>query len=153
MNIQHLFKIQNDKNSKFVLEPSLSDYKITARKYLLFHIKLSSIAEESRCFKYWEGDIPNVSIDKILNNYIDALSLLLTIGIDKGYSNIENIKLKPDDHCISDQFLNLFIDLNDLIISPSQDHYLTLFEDFISLGLSLGFSSDKIEETFISTNI
>lgn len=153
MNIQHLFKIQNDKNSKFVLQHSLSDYKITARKYLLFHVKLSSIAEESQCFKYWEGDVPNISIHNILNNYTDALSLLLTIGIDKGYSNIEEIKLKLDDHCISDQFLNLFIDLNDLIISPSQDHYLTLFEDFITLGLSLGFSSEEIKETFIKNNI
>lgn len=151
MDIQNLFKIQENKNANIILENSLSDYKISARKYLLLHVKLSSIAEESKCFKFWKGDIPNVSIDKVLSSYTEALSLILTIGIDKGYSNIEKIQLKPDDHCLSDQFLNLFVDLNDLIISPSQDHYVTLFEDFLSLGISLGFSENKIKEKFINT--
>ena len=58
--------------------------------------------------------------------------------------------IKPNDYCLSDQFLNLFIDLNDLIISPSEDHYITLIEDFISLGITLGYSDSKISNGFIN---
>ena len=41
------------------------------------------------------------------------------------------------------------IDLNDLIISPSEDHYLTLVEDFVSLGITLGYSKTQIIESFL----
>lgn len=153
MNIKTLFKIQEKRNSSITLETTLSDYKITARKYLLLHVNLGNLAEESKCFKFWTGETPDISLDKILNSYSNALALLLTIGLDKGYCTIESIESKPDDHCLSDQFLNLFVDLNDLIISPSQDHYVTLFEDFLSLGSSLGFSISQIEESFINLNI
>nr|WP_321835564.1 dUTP diphosphatase [Clostridium butyricum] len=54
----------------------------------------------------------------------------------------------PNDYCLSDQFLNLYIDINDLIASPSMDHYQTLFEDLLSLGLTLGFSEDEISGQF-----
>ena len=64
-------------------------------------------------------------------------------------SNVSKLIVKPNDYCLSDQFLNLFIDLNDLIISPSEDHYITLVEDFISLGITLGYSESKIKESFI----
>ncbi|NRV84845.1 dimeric dUTPase (all-alpha-NTP-PPase superfamily) [Clostridium beijerinckii] len=57
--------------------------------------------------------------------------------------------MAPNDYCLSDQFLNLYIDINDLIAFPSIDHYLTLFEDLLSLGLTLGFSESQIQNQFI----
>ncbi|MFR3522834.1 MAG: dUTP diphosphatase, partial [Clostridia bacterium] len=57
--------------------------------------------------------------------------------------------LRPNDYCLSDQFLNLYIDINDLIISPSTDHFFTLLEDSLSLGVTLGYSEEEIFNSFI----
>ena len=45
-------------------------------------------------------------------------------------------------------FLNLFIDINDLIISPSTDHFNTLLEDVLSLGVTLGYDEEQISKAF-----
>lgn len=93
--------------------------------------------------------MPCVDKSILFERYLDCFSHIINLGLDRHYDHIEEILIKPNDYCLSDQFLNLFIDLNDLIISPSEDHYITLVEDFISLGITLGYSESKIKESFI----
>lgn len=150
MNIKAFFEAQREKNTKIVIDESLSNYKISARKHLELHTKLGHLADETKCYKYWISDEINFDDDVVFSKYIDCFSNIISVGIDKGYANIDEVPIKPNDYCLSDQFLNLFIDLNDLIISPSEDHYITLIEDFISLGITLGYSDSKISNGFIN---
>ena len=150
MNITSLFQIKREQNKQIVIDKNLNQYKVSARKHLELHIKLGSLAEQTQCYKYWLDDISKPNKEIIFEKYLDCLGQVLTIGIDSDYSDIEEIKVLPNDYCLSDQFLNLYIDINDLIISPSKDHYQTLLEDFISLGITLGYSENKIIESFIS---
>jgi dimeric dUTPase (all-alpha-NTP-PPase superfamily) len=150
MEIIAFFEAQKEKNKNIIIDNTLSEYKIWARKHLELHTKLSYLADETQCYKYWlSEDIPiNKSI--LFEKYLDCFSHIINLGIYRHYDSIQEIIIKPNDYCLSDQFLNLFIDLNDLIISPSEDHYITLIEDFISLGITLGYSESKITESFIS---
>ncbi|SHK11020.1 Dimeric dUTPase, all-alpha-NTP-PPase (MazG) superfamily [Clostridium cavendishii DSM 21758] len=152
MNLDKLFSHQNLINSKISVDKNLSEYKITARKQLTLQVRLSDLANETKCFNYSTEKETKISKQLVLEKYVDCLGHILTLGIDKNYVTLNSITIKPNDYCLSDQFLNLFIDLNDLIISPSIDHYETLLEDFMSLGVSLGFSSDQIEERFFNIN-
>lgn len=150
MEVIAFFEAQKEKNKNIIIDNTLSEYKIWARKHLELHTKLSYLADETQCYKYWlSEDIPvNKSI--LFEKYLDCFSHIINLGIYRHYDSIQEIIIKPNDYCLSDQFLNLFIDLNDLIISPSEDHYITLIEDFISLGITLGYSESKITEAFIS---
>ncbi len=150
MNLQNFFKVQDEANKLLVMDKTLNDYKLTARKLLSLHVKLSDLANETKCFRYWEEEDNSPSKDAIMTKYIDCLSHILTIGLDKNYSDLKEVDLNPNDDCLSDQFLNLFIDLNDIIISPSKDHYQTLFEDFMTLGISLGYSESIIDDKYHS---
>lgn len=152
MQLDKFFSHQQDLNNKLLVDKTLNNYKITARKHLALQVKLSDLANETKCFIYWHEKDIKVSKQVVLEKYIDCLSNVLTLGIDKNYSTINSLIVKPNDYCLSDQFLNLYIDLNDLIISPSEDHYNTLFEDFISLGISLGFSINQIEKKYFNNN-
>ncbi|MBD7916244.1 dUTP diphosphatase [Clostridium sp. Sa3CUN1] len=150
MEIKSFFEKQRKKNTKLIIDNNLSEYKIWARKHLELHTKISHLADETKCYKYWIEEDKELNKSVLFTKYLDCFSSIIAIGIDRKYDNVEEIPIKPNDYCLSDQFLNLFIDLNDLIISPSEDHYITLIEDFISLGITLGYSEIEISESFLN---
>ena len=150
MEISSFFEKQREKNTQLNIDNTLSEYKIWARKHLELHTKISHLADETKCYKYWIGEDEELNKSVLFEKYLDCFSNIITIGIDRKYDSVEEIPIKPNDYCLSDQFLNLFIDLNDLIISPSEDHYITLVEDFISLGITLGYSETQIKESFLT---
>lgn len=149
MNIISLFETQRETNKKITIDKNLNQYKLSARKHLELYIKLSSLADQTKCHTYWLHSTSEIDKDIILNSYLDFLGQILILGLDCNYTDITEIKALPNDYCLSDQFLNLYIDINDLITSSSKDHYLTILEDFISLGITLGYSENKITESFI----
>ena len=152
MNIGKFYDQQRKYNKLLVIDPKINKAKMSTRKYLALNVKLSALANETQCFKYWIDKNYKMISSKIFDKYIECLSHILTIGLDKNYIDIEEVDVRPNDYCLSDQFLNLFVDINDMMISCSRDHYQTLFEDFISLGISLGFSQAKIEKGFLNSS-
>ena len=148
MNVQQIFEIQKTFNNSLNINTDLDSYKLHARKNLQFQIALGQLANETICYNYLLDNAKNIDLDKVFNKYIICLSQVLSLGIDHKYDHIESVDVLPNDYCLSDQFLNLYIDINDLIASPSFDHYQTLFEDLLSLGLTLGFFEDKILDEF-----
>ena len=144
MNVQSLFELQKGFNNTLNINTDLDSYKIKARKNLQFQIVLGALANETLCFNYLLKTERTIDLDETFSKYIVCISQVLTLGIDNNYDYITSIDMIPNDYCLSDQFLNLYIDINDLIASPSMDHYQTLFEDLLSLGLTLGFSEEKI---------
>ena len=149
MNIQPLFKEQKNYNDTLSINEELDLHKLQVRKNLEFQITLGNLASETLCFNYLTPNIKPVNLTAIFNKYIICISQTLTLGIDNKYTDLIGVSMSPNDYCLSDQFLNLYIDINDLIVSPSMDHYLTLFEDLLSLGLTLGFSEFQIQSQFI----
>ncbi|WP_244834125.1 dUTP diphosphatase [Clostridium sp. BJN0001] len=150
MDIQSMFNAQKNFNNTFKISPELNLYKLSARKHLEFEIKLGQLADETKCFNYLLNKKNIIDIDSVFNKYITCISMALTLGLDNNYTDLISASTYPNDYCLSDQFLNLYIDINDLLASPSFDHYITLIEDLLSLGLTLGFSEDKIEQEFIN---
>ena len=148
MDIQPMLEMQKRFNENLNINEELDSYKLRARKNLEFEINLGALANETACFNYLLNNTKDIDIDKIFTKYITCISQVLTLGIDHNYMNINKISMNPNDYCLSDQFLTLYIDINDLIASPSVDHYQTLFEDLLSLGLTLGFTEVKIKNGF-----
>lgn len=148
MNIQPMFEMQRKYNNKLIVNSELDSYKLQARKNLEFEIRLGDLANETKCFDYLIGNTEKINLKVIFDKYINCISQLLTLGVDNKYTDLIAVSMSPNDYCLSDQFLNLYFDINDLIISPSMDHYLTLFEDLLSLGLTLGFSESQIQDYF-----
>ncbi|WP_026887924.1 dUTP diphosphatase [Clostridium beijerinckii] len=149
MNIQPLFKVQKKYNDSLSINEELDSHKLRVRKNLEFEISLGALASETNCFNYLLKKSRPINISAIFDMYITCISQVLTLGIDHRYTDLIAVSMTPNDYCLSDQFLNLYIDINDLIAFPSIDHYLTLFEDLLSLGLTLGFSESQIQNQFI----
>lgn len=148
MNIANFFPEQKQVNSHIKMDNTLSDYKLLARKHLQLHIKLSDLANETKCYKYWVDDENILDSNTIFEKYVICFKQILSVGLDKNYDDVDEITITPSEYCLSDQFINLYIDINDLIISPSKDHYITILEDFLSLSISLGFTEQQIIDRF-----
>ncbi|MFR5266411.1 dUTP diphosphatase [Clostridium sp.] len=153
MKLNYFFTYQKQLNERILINQNLNDYKITARMHLALQVNISELANETKCFVYWDNVTPSISRDIILEKYINCLNHIFTIGLDRKYTDIDEIAIERSSLCLSDQFLNLFVDINDLRTSPSKDHYSTLLEDFFALGLSLGLSLDVIKDTFFNKDI
>lgn len=150
MNIMPMFDINQKLNNYKTIDPELDLYKLRVRKLLEFEISLGELATSTNCYAYSNDTVHEINRDLVLQKYLNCISKLITLGIDHNYTDINNITFAENENCLSDQFLNLYIDINDLIVSPCRDHYTTLFEDLLSVGNLLGFSEDYTSNEFIS---
>jgi dimeric dUTPase (all-alpha-NTP-PPase superfamily) len=148
MNIVKLFELQENLNSRIRNNISIKKDSLISKETLALQVKMAELANETQCFNFWSNDV-TANKDLILKEYINSLNFILTLGLEKEFTDIK-INVKNNDGDITSQFLNLYIDINDFIVCSSKDHYITLFEDFLSLGYSLGFSTKIIENAYYS---
>lgn len=147
MNLEKLFSLQKTLDTQIQMNHDLIGKPLLAQKMLSLQVKLAKLADETGCYKFWSAkktENKNVLLDK----YIDCLYSILTIGLEKGFVDIPEISLKPLSSDITNQFISLSIDVNDFIVCSSKDHYITLFEDFLSLGNSLNFTEEDMETRY-----
>ena len=149
MNIHTLLNQEKELIKNIAIDDTLNDYTLFARKHLQLHIKMSDLANETKCYKYWVGEIDSVNLENVFQKYISCFHQILFLGLDGDFEDLETVTAQSTDSCLRDQFLNLYIDINDLIISPSVDHFFTLLEDVLSLGITLGYSEEEIFNSFV----
>jgi len=150
MDLKKLFDLQRELDSRISKEHHLQNDMLFSEKALALHVEFGSLANETRCFQYWCNQKASPQ-DVILDGYVDCLYFILSIGLDKDFEDIEPV-LSCSVSNTTEQFLDIFIDINDFLICSSIDHYITLFEDFLSLGINLGFTEAVIENTYLHKN-
>lgn len=152
MDFTNLFLMQEKLNDHISKKHNLSGKSLLAEKLLALQVEIAELANETRCFKFWSVKGPSTKT-KILEEYVDCLHFLLSIGLDKEFNclNFDTPKEGMSNN-ITNQFLNLYIDINDFIVCSSKDHYQTLFEDFLYLGISLNFTEEEIEDAYYIKN-
>lgn len=150
MNLSELFELQQKLDDRIREQHNLEGVSLLSKKILALNVEIGELANETRCFKYWSDKKPS---DKnvILEEYVDCLHFILTIGLEKNFTDVV-VESKNFDYTLIESFSNLYIDINDFIVCSTMDHYITLFEDFLSLGKNLGFSDSDIEEGYIRKN-
>lgn len=153
MNINPMFEINKNLIDLLSINPKLDSHKLRVHKLLEFEIALGELAKTTNCYSYLNNNTQNTCSDLTLEKYINCISNLVSLGIEHNYDDITCINVYTNDNCLSDQFINLYIDINDLIVSPCRDHYITLFEDILAVGKCLGFSEDLINKNFKLKNI
>ncbi|HEY5563116.1 MAG TPA: dUTP diphosphatase [Clostridiaceae bacterium] len=141
MNLTNLFEVPKKFEKELIQELKPKESLPMSKRLLLLQAEFGSLAKDAGCCNFLKDNVD--CKDDIFEKYINCLQLILTIGREKNYSEV-NIEAKFPELDLVQQFLNLFIDLNDYIVCSYEDHYITLLEDFLSLGLSLGFREDQI---------
>lgn len=150
MNLQKLFQMQNTLDKRIQAEHNLCGIPLLQKKILSLQVELGELANETRCFKFWSTKDPS-SKDVILEEYVDCLHFILSIGLEKNFENIM-LNSKNITSELSEQFLNLYVNISDFIICSSIDNYFNIFQNFLCLGKSLGFSNEDIQNAYLYKN-
>ncbi len=150
MQLKELFEIQRTLNERILKEHGLDSSNLRNKKFLALLTEIGELANETRCFKYWSKKGPSPK-EIILEEYVDCLHFILTIGLDFGYTDVEpDGEIERSD--LSSHFINLFLSVNEMVICASRDSYQVLMEDFISLGVALGFTDEEVTRSYLLKN-
>ena len=150
MKISELFNIQKQLDDKILKEHGLEETNLLQPKTLALLVELGELANETRCFKYWSKKGPSEN-EVILEEYVDCLHFILSIGLHEGYSAIEPEQRVATQHETA-LFLEIYRITNQLQEESTLEGYLALFEVFLSLGEKLGFAWEEIYTAYLKKN-
>ncbi|ADP32468.1 dUTP diphosphatase [Bacillus atrophaeus] len=173
MNLQKMFEMQKVLDDRIIKEKGLEGQELLPNLILALQVELAECANEWRGFKHWSNDrgprtthplevSPNGVFRKggnpLLEEYVDCLHFILSIGNRIGYSH-ENLG-KWTDLTIVNQFNHLFGYASDLYKAINEDWfeeqlfdtYDEFFAGFIGLGKMLGFTPEQIEAAYMEKN-
>ena len=150
MNIKQLFDIQRQLDEAIIKNHNLYDKDLLPSKILALEVELGELANETRCFKFWSRK-PSSSKSVVLEEYVDCLHFLLSIGLDEGFSQV-HINMKDNPRDLVYQFQDIFNKTTKFYETLKKEDYIDLFEGFLSLGKKLGFSSSEIEKAYLIKN-
>jgi len=150
VKINELFNIQKQLDDKILKEHGLEETNLLQPKTLALLVELGELANETRCFKYWSKKGPSER-EVILEEYVDCLHFILSIGLHEGYRAIAPVQRISAENETA-LFLEIYRITNQLQQESTHEGYLELFEAFLSLGEKLGFVWEEIYSAYLKKN-
>ena len=80
-----LFTKQQELDKYIAENHDLKHKDVFEEKFLALLVELGELANETRCFKFWSKKAPSEK-QIILEEYVDNIHFLLSIGLEKGYT-------------------------------------------------------------------
>ncbi|MCA1031997.1 dUTP diphosphatase [Bacillus timonensis] len=149
MNIQTLVDMQSKLDAKIREQHDLKNEDLVERKLLALLVEIGELANETRCFKYWSIKPPS-NDEIILEEYVDGLHFILSIGIELKYEpTVLQLELSND---LVSNFMSLYREISHFQKEYSHSAFNEIFNHYLSLGKSLGYSHNQIENAYMSKN-
>lgn len=113
-------------------------------------VELGELANETRCFKFWSKK-ERSNREVILEEYVDNIHFLLSLGLSKGYA-FSTIITERNTRSETNQFLEVFNDCLLFYKNPSEENYLVIFKSYLQLAEILEFSDEDIQRAYHNKN-
>src|SRR5699024_6186394 len=145
-----LFSMQKKLDSYIKNNHQLTSANLFEEKFLALLVELGELANETRCFKFWSTKTKSERY-VILEEYVDNIHFILSIGIEKSYtfSEIEPyIKYLKETQA----FNHLYHVCLTFYQAPSEENYVAMFKEYLRLGKLLGFSEEDVMQAYHEKN-
>ncbi|MGL4818737.1 MAG: dUTP diphosphatase [Bacilli bacterium] len=151
---KHMYERQVILDARIREQHGLIENNLVTQKLLAFQVELGELANETRCFKYWTTK-PAAPFETIVEEYVDGIHFLISIGIEAGYgayigSNIEQDVLTGE--ALSEKFLDVFRATNRYYKDMHPRNFMILFEAYEVLGRALGIDERMMFEAYVKKN-
>ncbi|GGJ61895.1 dUTP diphosphatase [Virgibacillus salexigens] len=88
----------------------------------------------------------------LLEEYVDCLHFILSIGLDKNFTHMIFEPVKDQDKDITFQFNQLFKKIGDFHMYQTTGNFIAIKSLFVGLGEMLGFTWEQIEQAYLDKN-
>lgn len=150
MKLHQLFEMQRALDT-YIQQNHQTKETFTERGLALL-VELSELANETRCFKFWSTKGPSDDA-VILEEYVDSIHFLLSLGIEKGYDQLEQW---PTGEILArnltEQFIQTGRSIHVFLESLTYDDYKKIWIHYGSLANTLGFTEERIIHAYIEKN-
>lgn len=133
MDLKKLFELQKEIDEKIFNTSHLDKISIERIKHLSLLSKIGSISELTFCEITGECD-EAAEKETLIKKFSDCLSCILTIGLEHNYIDVIIDRENKIDDDLAQTFINIYLDVNELLIVSSKDSYEELFKDFMTLA-------------------
>jgi dimeric dUTPase (all-alpha-NTP-PPase superfamily) len=151
VNITKLYSMQRELDAHIQDNHQLQQANLVDQKILALLVEIGELANETRCFKFWSLK-PPASDEKILEEFVDGVHFILSLGIECGYDEMNLVFENSIPASLTEQFLTVFASVNKFKSNQTFGNFNKLFSDYITLAKVLGFHSDDIEQAYIQKN-
>ncbi|MCR6096886.1 dUTP diphosphatase [Salipaludibacillus agaradhaerens] len=176
MNLDELFAMQRELDTDIVKRKGLEGQDLLTNKILALQVELGELANEWRGFKFWSEDkeprtlgfgkmledgieIP-CYVNPLLEEYVDCLHFILSIGLDLGKDESPEFELDINfkAYDVLGFFSECFAGTTEVnVCLEHHDENLGYFfeytlQAFIRLGEKLGFTWEKVVQAYKEKN-
>jgi dimeric dUTPase (all-alpha-NTP-PPase superfamily) len=119
-------------------------------KVLALLVELGELANETRCFKFWSTKTKS-NKNVILEEYVDNIHFLLSIGLEKGYA-FAQITTPNNQLDETKTFNDVFKKVLHFYEKQTEKAYVQMFQAYVGLAQLLGFTESDIIKAYHEKN-
>lgn len=150
MDWDALFSMQRELDEYISDHHHLEGKDMFEERFLALLVELGELANETRCFKFWSTKEKS-DTDIILEEYVDNIHFLLSIGLHKGYA-FSSIHFTTTYLSETIQFNHVFEKCLQFYQRQTEENYKKLFQEYLHLAGVLGFTEEDILQAYQKKN-
>lgn len=150
MNLHKLFTMQHALDQYIQANKQVTD-DVFEKKGLALIVELAELANETRCFKFWSEKGPSER-SVILEEYVDSIHFILSLGIEKGFQDLEEWPHKSIDGDLTALFIGANESVLTFLTEPTKTHYEKVWIMYGAIAKKLGFSNEDVLQAYIAKN-
>lgn len=151
MNLQSLVKMQRELDSYIEQKRGIEE-DVFDRKVIALLVELGELANETRSFKFWSDKGPSEKAI-ILEEYVDSIHFLLSIGIEKSLADeLIEWPIGAEYMDLNEAFLATYKEISNFQQVPSAKNYTSIWEGYAEIARLLGFTTDEVVEAYHAKN-
>ncbi|MBP5693955.1 MAG: dUTP diphosphatase [Bacilli bacterium] len=146
IDLNELFEAQKQLDSRIAENHNVTYESTRDRRTLSLLVELGELANSTRCFKYWsnKGSEP---LERVLDEYADALHFFLSLGIDIGTSKkvYNRTKVVGD---LTKQILEVYKRVNKFVEKRNDANFIKAFQSFLNIIPLLNVRWKTVENAY-----
>ncbi|WP_210468658.1 dUTP diphosphatase [Sporosarcina sp. 6E9] len=150
MKLTKLFEMQTELDA-FIQKQRVTNENVFQSKGLALLVELAELANETRSFKFWSTKGPS-DIEVILEEYVDSIHFLLSLGIELGFEKMTNWPEGKVEGELTELFLKTTESITYFLKELTLESYRNVWVHYGSIADKLGFTHDAIIQAYIMKN-
>ncbi|WP_404404229.1 dUTP diphosphatase [Jeotgalibacillus malaysiensis] len=150
MNWNELYQMQYELDLFIEKEHGLTDKNLLKDKLLALSVEAGELANETRCFKFWSLKGPSEK-SVILEEYVDGIHFLLSIGLETHLRYDQKTVFKTDDS-LTELFLQFNRHISEFAEAHTEERYDQMWHTYLLIGEKLDFSAEDTIRAYKEKN-